>query len=152
MRVEDLINELQNIVNDGKVFPLTGRKIVDTERLMGLIDEIQGALPSEIRQARDIVADKTKIVSAAKKEAEEIVRDAEARRKALVNQNEIVRLANQQANDIINDAKLKSKEMRKASNEYVDELMRKTDEAITAQLTELRKTRQGFKASQRSSG
>ena len=42
------------------------------------------------------------------------------------------------------------REMRKASNDYIDDLMRRTDEGLAANLAELRKTRQNIKASQRS--
>ena len=41
--------------------------------------------------------------------------------------------------------------MRRVSNEYVDDLMRRTDDALAANLSELRKTRQSIKATQRNS-
>ena len=40
--------------------------------------------------------------------------------------------------------------MRRAANEYVDDLMKRCDEQLTGNLAELRKTRQNIKASQRS--
>ena len=45
----------------------------------------------------------------------------------------------------------KFKEMRKASNDYIDDLMRRSDEALAETLAELRKTRQNIKAAQRNS-
>ena len=42
-------------------------------------------------------------------------------------------------------------EVRKASNDYVDDLMRRADESLSENLAELRKTRQSIKASQRNS-
>lgn len=151
MKVEELINELQDIMNEAKVLPLTGGKaVVDTEHVLDILDEISDALPMEVRQAKNIVADRGQIISEAKKEAEDIIRAAEERKKIMVNQSEIVRQATEQANLIINDAKSKTIEMRKAANEYVDEIMKRTDEAITTQLTELKKTRQSIKQSQRS--
>ncbi|MDP4119436.1 MAG: ATPase [Bacillota bacterium] len=150
MRVEDLINELQNVISDAKNLPLTGGKsVIDTGRVLNIVDEIQGALPAELRQAKAIVADRAQIVSEAKQEAEEIIRNAEARRKAMINQSEIVRLAQTQSQEIMNDAKMKSAEMRKAANDYIDDIMRRTDELITNQLNEIKKTRQSLKSSQR---
>ena len=43
----------------------------------------------------------------------------------MVNQDEIVRQAQQKANELIAQAQQKFKEMRKASNDYVDDLMRR---------------------------
>ena len=70
--------------------------------------------------------------------------------KALVNQHEIVRQAQAEANEIINDAQTKSKELRKAANSYIDDLMARTDELMTAQVNELKKARAGLKNTQRS--
>jgi len=150
MRVEELLNEIQDMMNDAKSVPLTGGKaLVDTEKVLDILDEINDTLPSEVRQAKNIVADRSQIIAEAKKEAEEIIRAAEERKKQLVNQNEIVKEAHAQANEILNDARAKTSDMRRAAAEFVEDIMRKTDESITAQLTELRKTRQNIKMTQK---
>ncbi len=59
--------------------------------------------------------------------------------------------AQQRANEILTQAQAQSRETKKACNEYVEEIMRRTDESISESLTELRKTRQNIKASQRTS-
>ena len=52
---------------------------------------------------------------------------------------------------MITQSQAKFREMKKASNDYVDDLMRRTDDAIAESLAELRKARQSIKASQRNS-
>lgn len=145
-RVEELINELQAIMEESKAVPLTGGKsLIDTEQVMDILDEIRDSLPSEVRQAKNIVADRGQIIAEAKKEAETIVREAEERKKKLVERDEIVQSAHARANEIMNDVKAKTSDMRKAASDFVEDIMKKTDEAITSQLTELRKTRQNIK-------
>ncbi len=145
-RVEELINELQAIMEEAKAVPLTGGKsLIDTEQVMDILDEIRDSLPSEVRQAKNIVADRGQIITEAKKEAEAILRDAEERRKKLIERDEIVQGAHARANEIMNDVKAKTSDMRKAASDFVEDIMKKTDEAITSQLTELRKTRQNIK-------
>ena len=120
MRVEDLINELEDMMNDAKVLPLTGGKaVVDTEAVLDILDDIQDALPGEVRQAKSIVADRSQILAEAKKEAEEIIRAGEEKKKQLVAEDEITKQAQAQAADILSDAKKKSSEMKKAANGYV---------------------------------
>ena len=149
-RVEELLNEIQAIMEDAKAVPLTGGKsLVDTEQIMDIIDEIQDSLPSEVRQAKNIVADRSQIITDAKREAEDIIRKAEERKKQIVDQSEIVRAAHEQANEILNDVKAKTADMRRAAGEFVEDIMKRTDEAITTQLTELRKTRQNIKMTQK---
>lgn len=150
MKVEDLIIELREVVEDAKVLPLSGGKcVVDVEHIKEILDDIEETLPQEVRQAKAIVADRSQIIADAKSEAESIVRSAEDRKKSLVTQNEIVRQAQAEANDIISDAKAKSREMRKAVNDYVDDIMKRTDEVLTQQVNEVKKIRQNIKASQR---
>ena len=147
MRVEDLINELEDMMNDAKVLPLTGGKaVVDTEAVLDILDDIQDALPGEVRQAKSIVADRSQILAEAKKEAEEIIRAGEEKKKQLVAENEITKQAQAQAADILSDAKKKSTEMKKAANGYVADLMKRADETLTDLTNEIRKTRQDIQA------
>ena len=147
MRVEDLINELEDMMNDAKVLPLTGGKaVVDTEAVLDILDDIQDALPGEVRQAKSIVADRSQILAEAKKEAEEIIRAGEEKKKQLVAEDEITTQAQSQAADILSDAKKKSSEMKKAANGYVTDLMKRADETLTDLTNEIRKTRQDIQA------
>ena len=151
MRVDELITELQDLVADSKTVPLSGGKVViDAEKVYDILDEIQDTLPAEVRQAKNIVADRGQIISEAKKEADDIIRAAEERKKQLIDQSEIMREAKAESAELINAAKAKSAEIRKAANDYVENVMKRTDDAITAQLTELRKTRQNLRITKKS--
>lgn len=151
MRVDDLIVELQDLIADSKTLPLSGGKvIVEAEKVYDILDEIQDTLPAEVRQAKNIVADRSQIIAEAKKESDDIIRAAEERKKAMIDQSEIMRAAKAEAAELMNDVKAKTAEMRKAANDYVENLMKRTDDAITAQLTELRKTRQNLRITKKS--
>ena len=146
MKVDDLILQLQDLVNDAKSMPFSGGKVlVNSEEIYDIIDQIQDSMPAEVRQAKNIVADRSQIIAEAKKEAEDIIRAAEERKKQLIDQSEIMREAKAEATELLNDVKAKASEMRKAANDYVENVMKRTDDAITAQLTELRKTRQNLR-------
>ncbi|MBQ2971644.1 MAG: ATPase [Ruminococcus sp.] len=151
MRVDELINELQELVADAKTVPLSGGKVmVEAEKIYDILEEIQDTLPAEVRQAKNIVADRGQIIAEAKKESEDIIRAAEDRKKAMIEESEIMRAAKAEATELLNEVKSKSAEMRKAANDYVENIMKKTDDAITAQLTELRKTRQNLRITKKS--
>ena len=150
--VDELMEELYSVVERAWHLPLSGGKaMVDGNEVKLLLDELRDNLPQETRQARAIVADRNQIIADAKREAEGIVRGAEERAKRMVAQDEITKQANEQANSKINQATNKAREIRKATSEYVDDLLRRTDDALAESLAELRKTRQGIKASQRNS-
>lgn len=147
MRVEELLLELQDMVNSAKQVPFTSDKkvIISGERIYDIVDEIEDNLPSEIRQAKDVVADREQILNEARRNGDEIIRQAEERRKIMVSQSEIVKAAEAQAKELLTNAKKKSIEMQKAANDYVEDVMRTTEEMLSAQTAEVKKTRQNFK-------
>ena len=143
--VEDLIDELTDVLEKGWHLPFArGKSFIDSEDAKQILDEIREPIQSEGRKAKAIVADRAQIISEAQREAETIVRVAEEKAKALVNQEEIVRQAQAKANDIMAQTQEKFRSMQKASNDYVEDLLRRTDDAMSANLAELRKTRQSI--------
>ncbi len=150
MNVDDLIDELYDMVEKAWSLPMShGRAVLDGAQVREILDEIRETLPKEIHQAKAIVADRAQILADAKREAETVVRVAQDRARALVAQDEITREAQQKANEMLNQAQMKSREMRRVTNDYVDDLMKRTDDELSKLLSEARKVRQDIKASQR---
>ena len=144
MNVEELLDRLDEVID--KSLALGSRRcVVDAEKLRVIIDDIRLNLPQEIKQARAIVSDRSDIINTAKREAENTVRAAEERGRALVGQEEITRQAQTRAAEIIAHSQQKSREMRKAAQDFVDDLMRRADDGLTANLTEVRKVRASLK-------
>ena len=78
MKIEMLIDELQEIVDEAFTLPLSGGKtVVNTERLKEIIEDMRTNLPIEIKQAKSIAADRTNILTRSRDEAERIVQEAE---------------------------------------------------------------------------
>ena len=137
------------MVNGAKAMPLSRDKkvIISGDRIFDILDEIEDSLPGEISVAKNIVADRDAIINEAKRNAEEIIRQAEERRRIMVSQNEITLAAEAKAKDIISDAKKKAADMHKAANGYVEDIMRRTDESISSYAQEIKKARQSLKSS-----
>lgn len=82
MKVDGLITELRDIMETAKGMPFSGGKaLVDTNNVLDIIEEIEQEFPQEFRQAKSIVADRNQIIADAKREAEEIIRAAEERKR-----------------------------------------------------------------------
>ncbi len=144
MTLDELLEQFDEVLDGGIKIP--GKKtIVDIEKLRAVVDDIRLNIPSEIKQARGIVADRADIITTAKREADGIIRTAEEKAKAMVAQEEIVKMAQEKAAEIISNAQGKAKEMRRAAQDFVDDIMRRADEGLTANLGEIRKTRAALK-------
>lgn len=140
--IEDILEQLDDMLDAAWAMPLSGGKVVvDGEKVRDLLDSIRANLPSEIRQARAIVNDRTEIVNTAKKEAENIIRNAEERRNQILSHEEIVVQAQERANEIHAQTQKRARDMRRSAQEFTEDLLRRTEEALTQQVSQVRQAR-----------
>ena len=92
MNVEELLDQIDEMLEKCMKLP-GGRAIVEVERLRNIADDVRLNIPAEVKQARGIVSDRADIINTAKREADNIIRAAEERAKAMVAQEEITRMA-----------------------------------------------------------
>ena len=114
-----------------------------------MLDDIRINLPGEIKQAKNIVADRNEILRAAKAEAEQLVRRAEDRARVLVSQEVVLKEAQAKANELLSQTQSRTKEMKAAAQEFSDSRLRETEESLTRALADLRETRQKLKTTGR---
>jgi len=144
--VTELLEVLYNTVADAWSVPLgTDKCMINRESVLSLLDEIKAQLPIELAEAKRLLAAREEFVSNAKREAEAIRKAAEEQARRLIEEQEITRIARAHANEIITNSEAKSRELVRAANEYVDDALRRTEEAVTAALTEVRQSRSRFR-------
>ena len=150
MNIEELLDQIEDIVEKSVNLAFTGKSLIDTKRIKTIIEDIRLNMPNEIRQARAIVADRSEILANAKKEADSIISKAEEQARLLTSRDEITKNAQTAANELMSQAQIRSKEMRKAAGDYVDDMMHRSEETLAQNLTELRNAHKNFKNSNRS--
>jgi len=150
MGIDEILDMIDDLLEKSWNLPLaSNRSVVDIDKIQELLGDIRLNLPSEIKQAKNIVADRAEIISSAKREAEVVIRRAEDRARSLIAQEEIVRQAQQKANEIIAQAQQKSKDLRSASQEFSDDLLRQSEETLTKLLGEVKSTRQAMRSARK---
>lgn len=143
--IEEIISSLYEMVQDARGVPLSSDKcIVERDRVLDLLDEISNQLPGELKQARTIVESRSEVINNAKREAEMIMKQANAQARQLVSEEEIYRQAQLEAEKMIKAAQDKIKDLKQMTNEFVDDALRKTEESITEALTEIQESRRKF--------
>ena len=86
MTLDELLEQFDEVLDSGIKIP--GKKsVVDIEKLRAVVDDIRLNIPSEIKQARGIVADRADIITTAKREVDGIIRTAEEKAKASSKKN-----------------------------------------------------------------
>ncbi|NLL46683.1 MAG: hypothetical protein GX250_07760 [Clostridiales bacterium] len=144
--VLELVDMLYNMISDAWGVPLGAEKcVIKRDQVLDLLDEIKAQLPIEIGEAKRLVSARADYISNAKQEAETIRRAAEEQAKRLVDEQIIVRTARTKGNEIMMKAEERAKELRKMANEYADDALRRTEEAINEALSEVRQSRISFR-------
>ncbi len=134
----DLISMLDEAVRKAAPVPLSKKSLVDVSEIDEIATEMRLVLPREIQQAQNIVADKNRIISDAKKEAEEIIRKAEQQRKALIDENSIMQEARRRATEEISAAQQRSSLIRNSTQDYTDKMLSRVEELMVKDVNELR--------------
>jgi len=141
MKVDDLLDDLSDLLDDAKDMPILNKAMIDKTQIADIIDEIRKNLPVETRQAKAIVADRTKIINDAKAEADAIISIAEKKRNEMLAEDKLVIQANVEAKRIVSEANLMAQKVRNATNHYIDEILVKTDELLTSNLEDFKRKR-----------
>ncbi len=144
--VQDLIEMLITMITDAWGVPLgTEKCVIDRDKALDLLEEIKTRLPKEIEESKRMVASRNEYVGNAKREAESMIEVAKKRVEQMVDHEQIVREARLRANNIIGSAESKSNELRRIANDYADDTLRRTEEAITEAQNEIRQVRTRFR-------
>ncbi|MGI5855775.1 MAG: ATPase [Candidatus Merdivicinus sp.] len=145
--IDSILMMIEDMLDGAWSIPLSGGKgAVDVDRLRELIEDLKMHIPVEVAKAKEIVNDRKIILDDAKKEAEMVIRVAEERAKKLVDHDEVVKQAQAKANEILSTSQLQARELKKATSDYVDSVLKSTEDQVAKSLAELRAKRQAIKA------
>lgn len=145
--VLELLEMLYTMVTEAWGVPLGNEKcIVERDKVLNILDEVKAQLPGELAEAKRLVNARDEFISNAKREAETIRKTAEEQAREMVEEQEVVMAAKTRSNEILANAENRTRELYRVANEYVDDALRRTEEAINAALSEVRQSRSNFRS------
>ena len=145
--IEQIISALYDMIQDARGLPLGADKcIVERDKVLDMLDEIIAQLPVELKQARTIVESRNELIGQARREADNVIRQAQEKAEALVAEEAIYKEAKRQCQEMIIQTQSRMADLRKASNDYMDDALRRTEESIALSLEDVRNTREKFAA------
>ena len=143
--IEDLITSLYDMIQDARAVPLAADKcFVERDKALDLLDEIIAQLPAELKQSRTIVESRNELIGQARREAENIIHRAREEAELLVSQQVLYQEAKMKCTEMVAETKEQIDRLQQASNLYMEESLRRTEEAIIQSLTEVQQTRAKF--------
>ena len=145
--IEQIISALYDMVQDARGLPLGADKcIVERDKVLDMLDEIINQLPVELKQARTIVESRNELIGQARREAENLIRQAQEKAEEMVAEEAIYKEAKRQCQEMVLQTQARMADLRKASTDYMDDALRRTEESIAMSLEDVRSTREKFMA------
>ena len=123
MKVLELLDEIEDIIDTASGFPLTGKIMIDASEILEIVKEIRVELPDEIQQAQWIKQERQRILDEAKKEYEDILNKAQQQAEALIENDDIVIRAKKRADEIMTISEENCKNLKMQTFDYVDGIL-----------------------------
>ena len=145
--LEDLVNSLYDMIQEARAVPLSTEKcMVDREKALDILDEIRTNMPQEIKMAREIVEKRAEMITAGKKDADDLRKKAEDYVRKTVNESVMVAAAQHQAEEIVATAEQQAAQVRGAVSSYCSAKLSETEACAQATLEEIKKRREQFES------
>ena len=100
MELQQLINQLEHVISQGKRVPLSQSIMVDEEAMRRVIDQMRVSVPDMIKQAERTVGERDRIVAQANEEASRIIQMAREQATDMVEHHELTEAARKRANEL----------------------------------------------------
>lgn len=133
-----LLDRLEETLVTGSRVPLMARTLVDEQECLDILDQMRVAMPTEIKEARRVIAERDHILAQAREETERIVRGAEHRASRMVEEHAIVRSAQSRAIQIEEQAEQEAVNIREEADKYAGTLLTRVQERLEQALTNVR--------------
>lgn len=118
IELQQLINQLETVVSQGKRVPLSQSVMVDEEAVRRIIDQMRVSVPDIIKQAERTLGERDRIIAQANEEASRIVQMGREQATDMVEHHELVEDARRRANDILAEADREAAAMRAEADRY----------------------------------
>ena len=145
MEIFTLLETLEEALEKSRTIPFSDKCIVDKEEFFEIIKEIRIKLPDELKQAKWVKEERSRIIVEAKEEADDIVKEAENRIISMIDEHEITRKAYEQKAQIIETANEMSREISKGTKDYADNLLEKIEAVLGDALKTVQNNRKELK-------
>jgi cell division septum initiation protein DivIVA len=133
--------EVRRAVEQARSMPMSASAVVNRAELLQQLDELQEALSGAFTDADEVLADREAVLEAARKDAEQIIKDAHDERERIVSDTEVFRVAKRQADEVAIEAQTEASELRKETDEYVDAKLANFENALESTLESVKRGR-----------
>ncbi|MEG2353288.1 MAG: ATPase [Clostridium sp.] len=137
MEVLELINYLYEILETASRVPMTSKIIISKTEIEGILEEIENKLPEEIKKAKWICEDKSRILKEAHEQAEIIKKESIDMINKKAHNHEYIKIAEAKSEELLNNAQRNAKYLQNSSVEYASNILLDVKREINYQHNEM---------------
>ena len=143
--IEPMLQQIEHAIATARSVPFSDNCMVDREEMLLLISMIRDGLPAELKQARWLLDQNRQLIAEARKEAENIMREAESRMARMVDEHEITQQARTQAAQTVEAANQTSRQIRGGALDYARKRLTEVEEELTEMLVMIQRNKKELK-------
>ena len=118
-----LIDRLDDILANAKQARLGGGVRVDKAEVAGIVDQLRGAIPEELTQARWIADKREEMLAEADREAVRMLEEAREERARMLGKEQIAAAAEHRAGVLLDEARALEREIRGGAEDYAERIL-----------------------------
>lgn len=115
MEILELIDRLESLAAQARKVPITGRAMIDAERLLELVDQMRLSVPRNVQDANEIIERREQIINQTMNDARRLRATAEQDARALVDESELTKLAKRRSEEIMAEAEQRAERLMAAA-------------------------------------
>lgn len=142
--VIELLDMLYRMIDDAKG-GMGGTCRINRDDALDLLDEIRNKFPAELSEAKKLMSQRNEYLDGAKADADRIRQQATDKARQMVDEHEIVRQARAEAASVTAQAEKRTEDLKRAANNYCEDALRRTEDAVNVALNEIRQSRSKFR-------
>jgi hypothetical protein len=150
--VYTVLDDLSDIVEAARAMPMSDKCVINRNEVLDLLDAMRQMLPTAVKEAEELLADRVSVVEEGFRVAERVVAEANEQGRALIEQasaqqaqivstHEITNAALAEAAAIRQQAATEAEQMRREVDQYVEDKFAAFEASLTKTLAAVQKGR-----------
>ncbi|MBU6428139.1 MAG: ATP synthase F0 subunit B [Cyanobacteria bacterium REEB65] len=144
MKAHNLVHVVGETVINAIKIPFSRLSLINEDRLLDLIEELEGALPAELQRAEELLAERDKVLAEARRQADEIVGQARSQAQHLVAESSVLKAAMAEAERIRQELDLEQQRQQAGADRYADEVLADLESKLSRALSTVQNGRQSL--------
>jgi cell division septum initiation protein DivIVA len=128
IELDRLIDEIEEVLAQGRRVPFSGRLLVDEEKVLDIIDRMRVAVPDELKQARRVVA-----------EQERLINEARARVQQALEEQGLLAAIEEERDRLLAQAEQEAQAIRGGADEYARQVLEELQDRLAKLLSSVQR-------------